>query len=75
MAVATEISKNKLRKQKKNASADPLGWPKGTVRAVLVLLLTVIFGVCIVIERAIPTDLGLVWGSLVAYYIGHRSNA
>jgi len=71
--MTTELTRKEKRKQKKHN--HPLGLPQGSIRAILVIILTVFFGVCIVIEREIPTDIGIVWVSLISYYIGHRSNS
>ena len=65
--------KRKLAKLNK-AIKHPLHLPKGSIRAILVLLLTLLLGVCIVIEREVPTDIAIVWVSLVSYYVGHRSS-
>jgi hypothetical protein len=51
----------------------PLGLPKGSIRAILVLILTVFFAICIYVEKEIPKDVGIVWISMLSYYLGHRS--
>ena len=79
--MSQELSRKEKRKIAKTVAVKttgfphnhPLGLPKGSIRAIIVILLTVLLGTCIVIEREIPTDIGVVWVSLISYYIGHRS--
>jgi len=52
----------------------PLGLPRGSVRAILVLLLTIFLGACIIVEREIPEQIAIVWLAFLGYYLGHRSD-
>lgn len=66
--------KREKRKQKKMFNQHPLGLPKGSIRAIIAISLTILLSTCIALEHEIPMDIGIVWISFISYYVGHRTN-
>ena len=64
----------KQSKKKLDDGFHPLGMPRGSVRAILVLILTIFLGACIIVEREIPEQIAVVWLAFLGYYLGHRSD-
>lgn len=67
--------KNKLLKFKlRSGHAHPFRLPKGSVRALIAVLLTILLGTLVIMERNVPADIALVWVSFMSYYVGHRTS-
>lgn len=76
MILLDKIKKQREKKRSKRFISfknHPLMLPRGSVRATIAILLTILLGVCTILGREVPKDIAIVWISFVSYYIGHRS--
>lgn len=67
---------NTMSKEEINAEKQPLFLPRGSVRAALALLLTILFGASYFFPERVhlPAELEAMWLFVIGYYIGYRSD-
>lgn len=53
---------------------EPLGLPKGSVRAIFILFFSITIFLFLFFKREIPEQLLDFWIALVSFYFGFRSN-
>jgi hypothetical protein len=53
---------------------QPLGLPAGSIRAILVLLLTIFVIFSSFFGKEIPEAINLIWVGAVGYYLGYKQN-